>query len=55
MKMDANRVLILDLEFRAELLTAGVYWNIFDGLPPAQRETFRDYGAGCSNSTPWIC
>jgi len=42
MKMDANRVLILDLEFVAELLTAGVYWNIFDGLPPAQRETFRE-------------
>jgi hypothetical protein len=42
MKMDANRVLILDLEFLAELLTAGVYWNIFDGLPPAQRETFRE-------------
>ena len=34
MKMDANRVLILDLEFLAELLTAGVYWNIFDSFPP---------------------
>ena len=42
MKMGANRVLILDLEFLAELLTAGVYWNIFDGLPRNQRETFRE-------------
>src|ERR1700691_2016494 len=42
MKMDANRVLILDLEFLAELLTAGVYWNIFDSLASAQRETFRE-------------
>jgi hypothetical protein len=42
MKMDSNRVLILDLEFLAELLTAGVYWNIFDNLPSNQRETFRE-------------
>ena len=33
MKLDPNRVLILDLEFLAELLTGGVYWNIFDSLP----------------------
>ena len=33
MKLDPNRVLILVLESLAELLTAGVYWNIFDGLP----------------------
>jgi hypothetical protein len=42
MKMDSNRVLILDLEFLAELLTAGVYWNIFDSLPSNQRDTFRE-------------
>jgi hypothetical protein len=42
MKLDANRVLILDLEFLAELLTAGVYWNIFDGLPRNRRETFKE-------------
>jgi hypothetical protein len=42
MKMDANRVLILDLEFLGELLTAGVYWNIFDSLPSTQRDTFRE-------------
>jgi hypothetical protein len=42
MKLDANRVLILDLEFLAELLTAGVYWNIFDGLPQNRRDTFKE-------------
>ena len=42
MKLDANRVLILDLEFLAELLTSGVYWNIFDSLPPNKRERFRE-------------
>jgi hypothetical protein len=41
-RMDSDRVLILDLEFLAELLTAGVYWNIFDSLPPAKREPFRE-------------
>lgn len=42
MKLDANRVLILDLEFLAELLTSGVYWSIFDSLPANRRETFRE-------------
>ncbi|HEV2298439.1 MAG TPA: hypothetical protein VGR72_07980 [Candidatus Acidoferrales bacterium] len=42
MKLDANRVLILDLELLAELLTAGVYWNIFNSLPANRRETFRE-------------
>ena len=41
-KMDANRVLILDLEFLAELLTAGVYWSMFDSLSSSQRDTFRE-------------
>jgi hypothetical protein len=41
-KMDSDRVLILDLEFLVELLTAGVYWNIFDSLPTDQRDTFRE-------------
>ena len=40
MKLDPNRVLILDLEFLAELLTGGVYWNIFDSLTRNRRETF---------------
>jgi hypothetical protein len=42
LKLDANRVLILDLDFLAELLTSGVYWNIFDSLPSNRRETFRE-------------
>jgi hypothetical protein len=42
MKLDANRVLILDLEFLTELLTAGVYWNIFDSLPRHRRESFKE-------------
>jgi hypothetical protein len=41
LKMDANRMLILDLDFLVELLTSGVYWTIFDNLPPNKRETFR--------------
>jgi hypothetical protein len=41
-KLDATRVLILDLEFLAELLTSGVYWSIFDSLPANRRETFRE-------------
>jgi hypothetical protein len=42
MNLDANRVLILDLEFLTELLTSGVYWSIFDSLPANRRETFRE-------------
>lgn len=41
-KLDVNRVLILDLEFLAELLTSGVYWSIFDSLPANRREMFRE-------------
>jgi hypothetical protein len=42
MKLDANHVLILDLEFVVELLTGGVYWNIFDSLPRNRRESFKE-------------
>jgi len=42
MKLEPNRVLILDLEFLAELLTGGVYWNIFDSLPGNRRESFKE-------------
>lgn len=42
LKLDANRVLILDLDFLVELLTSGVYWSIFDNLPVTKRETFRE-------------
>jgi len=42
LRLDADRVLILDLQFLVELLTSGVYWSIFDGLPAERRETFRE-------------
>ena len=42
LRLDANRVLILELDFMAELLTSGVYWNIFDTLPRERRKAFRD-------------
>jgi hypothetical protein len=42
MKLGPNRVVILDLEFLAELLTGGVYWNIFDSLPRNRRESFKE-------------
>jgi hypothetical protein len=42
LKLDSNRVLILDLQFVAELLTTGVYWSIFDGLPQEKRDTFKE-------------
>jgi len=42
LKLDENRVLILDLQFLVELLTSGVYWSIFDSLPINLRETFRE-------------
>lgn len=42
LKLDANRVLILDLDFLVELLTSGVYWTIFDSLSKSLRETFRE-------------
>ena len=41
-RVDANRVLILDLQFLVELLTSGVYWSLFDSLPKENRETFRE-------------
>jgi len=42
LKLDANRVLILDLDSLVELLTSGVYWSIFDSLPKNRRETFKE-------------
>jgi hypothetical protein len=32
---------MLDVQFVVELLTSGVYWSIYDGLPPNKRETFK--------------
>jgi hypothetical protein len=42
LKMDHDRVLILDLQLIAELLTQGVYWSIFNSLPSSQRDAFRE-------------
>ena len=42
LKLDSDKVLILDLQFVAELLTMGVYWSIFDGLPQKKRDTFKE-------------
>jgi hypothetical protein len=37
-----DRVVILDLQFLADLLASGVYWSTFDSLEPRSRETFRE-------------
>jgi hypothetical protein len=42
LKLDPNRMLILDLDFLVELLTSGVYWSIFDSLPRNLRPTFKE-------------
>jgi hypothetical protein len=42
LKIDAHRVLILDLQFLVELLTSGAYWSIFDSVPIQWRDTFRE-------------
>ena len=34
LRLDEDHALILDLQFLVELLTSGVYWNIFDNLLP---------------------
>jgi len=39
--LEGNRVAILDLQFLVDLLTPGVYWDIFDNLPQARRELFQ--------------
>jgi hypothetical protein len=42
LKVDDDRVLILDLQLIAELLTQGVYFSIFNSLPSSKRDTFRE-------------
>ena len=42
LKLNPNRMLILDLDFLVELLTSGVYWSIFDSLPKNLRPTFKE-------------
>jgi hypothetical protein len=41
LRLDAERVVMLDVQFVVELLTSGVYWSIHDGLPQNKRETFK--------------
>jgi hypothetical protein len=41
LKLDANRILMLDVQFVVELRTSGVYWAIFDNLPKEKREAFK--------------
>jgi hypothetical protein len=40
-RLDTERVVMLDVQFVVELLTSGVYWSIYDGLPQNKRETFK--------------
>jgi hypothetical protein len=42
LKVDDERVAILDLQLIAELLTQGVYWSIFNSLPSNKRDSFRE-------------
>jgi hypothetical protein len=42
LKLNRNRMLILDLDFLVELLTLGVYWSIFDSLPRNLRPAFKE-------------
>jgi hypothetical protein len=37
-----DRVVILDLQFLADLLTTGIYWLIFDSIDKQRRDTFRE-------------
>jgi hypothetical protein len=40
--LDSERVLMLDVQFLAELMTSGVYWSIHDALPDERRGTFKE-------------
>ena len=42
LRLDDNQFAILDLQFLAELLSQGVYWAIFKGLPGEKRGMFRE-------------
>jgi hypothetical protein len=41
-RLDAQHILILDVQFLAELLTLGIYWGIHDNLSSNKRETFKE-------------
>lgn len=42
LRLDDGRIVILDLQFLTDLLTTGIYWLLFDSVPPERRETFRE-------------
>lgn len=42
LRLDSERVVMLDVQFVVELLTSGVYWSIHDALPAAKRATFKE-------------
>lgn len=41
LRLNGTRAVILDIQFLVDLLTAGVYWSLFDRLPSEQRKTFK--------------
>ncbi len=47
LRIEDGRVIILDLQFLTDLVTVGIYWLIFDGLPGKRRETFRELWGRC--------
>jgi hypothetical protein len=42
LRCDDGRIVILDLQAVTDLLTSGVYWLLYDGLPKLRRERFRE-------------
>jgi recA bacterial DNA recombination protein len=42
LKLDSDRVVMLDVQFVVELLTTGVYWSIHDALPREKRGRFKE-------------
>jgi hypothetical protein len=42
LRLDSERILVLDVQFVVELLTSGVYWSIHDALPSKKRQTFKE-------------
>jgi hypothetical protein len=40
-KIDSEKIVMLDLQFIAELITSGVYWSLYDGLLREKREPFK--------------
>jgi len=40
-RIDSEKIVMLDVQFVAELITSGVYWSIHDGLLREKREAFK--------------